>query len=54
MAKDTNCNDREIIQETVSEAGSKITKGAKTMRSSITKGVKDLSETIDKEVQDLK
>jgi ferritin-like metal-binding protein YciE len=44
----------EIIQETVSEGGSKITEGAKTMRSSITRGVKDLSETIDKEVQDLK
>ena len=43
----------EVIHETVSDVGSKITEGAKVLRSNITEGAKDLGETIDKELQDL-
>jgi ferritin-like metal-binding protein YciE len=43
----------EIIQETVSEVSSKITKGAKALKSNVTEGAKDLGKTIDKELEDI-
>jgi len=43
----------EVVQETVSDVGSKIIEVSKVLRSNITESAKGLSETIDKELQDL-
>ncbi len=43
----------EVIQETVSNVGSKLTEGAKCLGSDITEGARGLAKTIDKGIQGL-